>query len=330
MSGGAGTYVALSGGIGGAKLSLGLAHLLGPRLTVIANTGDDFEHLGLYVSPDVDTTLYTLGGIVNPDTGWGRRDETWNFMQAIADLGGPAWFGLGDRDLATHVERTRRLSAGESLTAITEHLAARFGVAARILPMTDAPVRTMVESDAGTLAFQEYFVRDRCRPAVRALRYEGASTAKLSSQVQEALSAADLAGIIICPSNPWLSIEPMLAVPGMREALGAKRAPVIAVSPIVGGRALKGPTAKIMAELGLTPSVETIAAHYSTLIDALVIDAADVGTAGRIAVPTSATNTVMHAFDDKVRLAGHCLELCARLAGQHAGRSTPAQVEAVR
>ena len=224
MSGaGSASYVALSGGIGGAKLSLGLAHLLGDRLTVIVNTGDDFEHLGLAISPDVDTTLYTLGGVVNPETGWGRRDETWSFMQAMTALGGPAWFNLGDRDLATHVDRTHRLRSGATLTGITAHLAGKFGVAARVLPMTDDPVRTVVETDAGTLAFQEYFVRDQCRPVVRGIRYDGAAAARITPQVMQALSAPDLAGVIICPSNPWLSIDPILAVPGMRDAHTGQR-----------------------------------------------------------------------------------------------------------
>ncbi len=196
-------YVALSGGIGGAKLSLGLAQLLGDRLTVIVNTGDDFEHLGLYVSPDVDTTLYTLGGVINPETGWGRADETWSFMQATAELGGPTWFKLGDRDLATHVERTRRLAAGETPTGITRHLAQRLGIAARILPMADEPVRTMVETDAGVLAFQEYFVRDRCRPFARRIRYDGAVAARPTPQVVDALSAPDLEG------HHNLSVEPV-------------------------------------------------------------------------------------------------------------------------
>jgi LPPG:FO 2-phospho-L-lactate transferase len=249
-------------------------------------------------------------------------------MQAVADLGGPTWFNLGDRDLATHVERTRRLHAGESLTAITKHLGKRFGVTARILPMADDPVRTMVESDAGTLAFQEYFVRDRCRPVVHAIRCEGASSAKLSPQVNAALSAPDLAGIIICPSNPWLSIDPILAVPGMRHALRASGAPVIAVTPIVGGRALKGPTAKIMIELGLTPSVQTIVQHYAGVIHAMIVDEVDAAASETIAVPTSATNTVMRAFEDKVALAARCLDFCARLGRRHAGIT--AQVEPVR
>ena len=327
----AGTYVALSGGIGGAKLSLGLAHLLGDRLTVIANTGDDFEHLGLHISPDVDTTLYTLAGVVNAETGWGRRDETWNFMQAIASFGGPGWFNLGDRDLATHVERTRRLRAGESLTAITERLRECLGVAPRVLPMADEPVRTVLECDAGTLAFQEYFVRERCRPVVQALRYEGANVARVSPQIRQALSSPGLAGIIICPSNPWLSIDPMLAVPGMREALRASGAPIIAVTPIIGGQALKGPTAKIMIELGLVPGVAAIAQHYEGIIDAIVADLADSSEPAAIPGGTVfVTNTVMRTFDDKAALAAYCLNSCERLAGKRSGVDRRIQVEHAR
>ncbi len=310
------TYVALSGGIGGAKLSLGLSHLLGERLTVIANTGDDFEHLGLAISPDVDTTLYTLADLVNPETGWGRRDETWNFMQSTAALGGPTWFNLGDKDLATHVERTRRLRAGEPLTAITARLARAFGIAAHVLPMADTPVRTIVESDAGTLAFQEYFVRDRCQPVVRRIRYDGTDAARVTPEIISALSRPDLAGIVICPSNPWLSIDPILAVPGVREALRASGAPIVAVTPIVGGRALKGPTAKIMAELGLTPGIRTIAEHYAGVIDGLVVDTADEAAAAALPLATAVTNTVMHTRADKIDLAKFCLAFCAKLASQ--------------
>jgi LPPG:FO 2-phospho-L-lactate transferase len=307
------TCVALSGGIGGAKLSLGLARLLSERLSVIGNTADDFEHLGLAISPDVDTTLYTLAGVANPATGWGRRDETWSFMRAIAELGGPTWFQLGDLDLATHVERTRRLRAGETLTSITAHLAQRLGVAARVLPMTDDPVRTVVESDAGTLAFQEYFVRHQCRPIVRSLRYEGADAARLSPQVAAALSAPTLAGVILCPSNPWLSIDPILAVPGLREAIRASGAPVIAVSPIIGGKAVKGPTAKIMGELGLRPGVQAIAQHYGDLLDLMVVDTADAEAAPSLPVRASVTDTLMRTEDDKVALARHCLAACESL-----------------
>jgi LPPG:FO 2-phospho-L-lactate transferase len=308
------SYVALSGGIGGAKLSLGLAALLDERLTVIANTGDDFEHLGLYISPDVDTTLYTLAGVVNPDTGWGRRDETWSFMDATAELGGPTWFKLGDRDLATHVERTRRLRAGDTLTAITAHLARSLGIAAGVLPMSDDPVRTFVDTDAGPLAFQGYFVREQCRPVVRRLRYEGANIARPTPQMLQALGAPDLAGIIICPSNPWLSVDPILAVPGLREAICISGAPVIAVSPIIGGKAVKGPTAKIMAELGIAPDAASVAHHYAGLIDGFVLDAQDAALAAQIAGPTTVTNTLMRTLDDKVALARHCLSLCDQLA----------------
>jgi LPPG:FO 2-phospho-L-lactate transferase len=321
MSGaGPASYVALSGGIGGAKLSLGLMHLLGDRLTVIVNTGDDFEHLGLTISPDIDTTLYTLGGVVNPETGWGRRDETWSFMQSMTALGGPAWFNLGDRDLATHVDRTNRLRSGEALTSITEHLAGRFGVTARILPMTDTPVRTVVETEADTLAFQEYFVRDQCRPIVRDIRYDGAPAARITPQVMQALSAPDLAGVIICPSNPWLSIDPILAVPGMRDTMRASGAPVIAVTPIVAGKALKGPTGKIMAELGIAPDAQSIASHYDDLIDGFVLDTRDEQAIGTMSCPATVTNTVMQTLDDKVALARSCLAFCDHLA--RARRST--------
>ena len=317
---GSASHVALSGGIGGAKLSLGLMHLLGDRVTVVVNTGDDFEHLGLCISPDVDTTLYTLGGVVNPETGWGRRDETWSFMQAMTALGGPAWFNLGDRDLATHVERTHRLRSGGTLTGITQHLARKFVVAARILPMTDSPARTVVETDTGTLAFQEYFVRDQCRPIVRGIRYDGASAARMTPQVIQTLSSPSLAGVIICPSNPWLSIEPILAVPGMRDAIRGSGAPVIAVTPIVAGKALKGPTAKIMSELGIAPDARSIACHYGNLIDGFVFDTLDEQAIGTMPCPARVTNTVMQTVDDKVALARSCLAFCDDLA--RACRST--------
>jgi LPPG:FO 2-phospho-L-lactate transferase len=310
---GAGTYVALSGGVGGAKLSLGLAELLRDRLSVIVNTGDDFEHLGLAISPDVDTALYTLAGVVNLETGWGRRDETWTFMRALGSLGGPTWFRLGDGDLAMHVDRTRRLGAGETLTDFCAHAATRLGIAAHILPMTDDRLRTVVETDMGTLAFQEYFVREQCRPAVRAIRFDGAGDARPTRQVLDALLAQTLAGIIVCPSNPWLSVDPILAVPGLRAALRQRRVPIIAVSPIVGGKALKGPVAKIMGELGLAVNSVSIAHHCAGLIDGLVVDTADAALVPDLGVPALVTNTVMHTLDDKVALARECLAFCGRL-----------------
>jgi len=312
---GSARYVALSGGVGGAKLSLGLAHLLGERLTVIVNTGDDFEHLGLHISPDVDTAIYTLAGVVNPETGWGRRDETWTFMQALQRLGGPGWFRLGDADLATHVERTRRLRAGETLTGTTAHLARSLGVRSRILPMCDGPLRTVVDTDQGTLAFQEYFVREQCRPVIRSIRFEGAHAAKPSPEVLAAFADTALAGIIVCPSNPWLSVDPIFAVPGLREAMRASGRPVVAVSPIIAGRAVKGPTAKIMQELGLQAGAVDIARHYAGLVDGFVIDSEDRALADKLAIPTRATRTLMTTLDDKIALARDCLDFCAELAG---------------
>jgi LPPG:FO 2-phospho-L-lactate transferase len=314
MSREAPTYVALSGGVGGAKLALGLAQLLGERLSVVVNTADDFEHLGLRISPDVDTALYTLSGLVNEETGWGRAGETWTFMDALARLGGPTWFRLGDGDLATHVDRTMRLSAGARLTEVTAHLAARLGVRARVLPMTDDNVRTLIETDNGTLPFQDYFVREQCRPVLRDIRYHGAAAARPTTDVLDALAAPSLAGIVICPSNPWLSVEPILAVAGLREALQESGRPIVAVSPIIAGKAVKGPAAKIMAELGLDADSRTIAWHYEGLIDGLVIDTADEALAADLPMPAIVTNTMMRTLDDKVALARQCLAFCERLA----------------
>lgn len=312
---GSGRIVAISGGVGGAKLSLGLAHLLGERLSIIVNTGDDFEHLGLAISPDVDTTLYTLADLVNPETGWGRRDETWTFMATLASLGGADWFRLGDADLALHVERTRRLRAGEPLSAITADIAAKFGIAARVLPMSDQPVRTLVETVDGTLGFQDYFVRLRFAPIVTGLRFAGAEAARPSPRVLAALDDPDLSGVILCPSNPWLSVDPILAVPGLRAAIRAAGVPVIAVTPIIAGQAVKGPTAKIMGELGLSGDAVTIAQHYAGLIDAFVLDQQDAALAPRFEVPVHVAQTLMRTLDDKIGLASTCLEFCARLRG---------------
>ena len=253
MSEAGGFVLALSGGVGGAKLALGLYRVLPPgALTVVANTGDDFEHLGLAISPDLDTLLYTLAGIDNPATGWGRRDETWNFMAALERLGGETWFKLGDGDLATHVERTRRLAAGESLSQITDDFRRRLGISARLLPMSDDPVRTRLLTAEGWLDFQDYFVRRQCAPIVREIAFAGAAAARPHPDFLAALADPALRMVVICPSNPLISIDPILSLPGVREALRACRAPVVAVSPIIGGKAVKGPTAKMMAELGLT------------------------------------------------------------------------------
>jgi len=309
----AGTWVVLSGGSGGVKLAVGLARLLGERLSIIVNTGDDFTHLGLHISPDLDTVLYALSGIVNEETGWGRREETWTFMRALGELCEPTWFKLGDGDLATHVDRTWRLRAGARLTQIGARQAAALGVRARILPMSDDQVRTVVETDGGVLSFQEYFVRDGCRPAVRATRFEGAGAARPTREVIEALSAPDLAGIILGPSNPWLSVDPILAVPGIRDLMGESGAPIVAVSPIIGGKAVKGPTAKIMVELGLEPDSRTIALHYAALIHGFVMDSTDQALQEEVHLDVVVTNTMMRSLDDKVALAQQCMSFCRRL-----------------
>src|SRR6202453_3392245 len=265
--------VALSGGIGGAKLAFGLSRILKPdSLLVVANVGDDFEHLGLHISPDADTLMYTLAGLDNAKLGWGRQDETWAFMETLNALGGDDWFRLGDRDLAVHVERTRRLLRGETLSVITADFCRRLGVGPRVSPATDDPVRTKLLTDEGWLDFQDYFVRLQCRPVVRELAFAGAEEARPHPDLMAALRDEHLRAVIICPSNPFISVEPILAVPGIRPALAAAAAPVIAVSPIIGGRAVKGPTAKMMGELGLTPSAAAVAERYGDLLGGYVMD----------------------------------------------------------
>lgn len=311
-----GQVIALSGGIGGAKLALGLDRVLAPgELTIIANTGDDFRHLGLHISPDIDTLLYTLAGLDDPVKGWGRRDESWTFMRALAELGGETWFQLGDGDLAIHVERTRRLAAGETLSQVTDTLRRRLGISARIVPMSDEPVATRVQTDEGWLDFQHYFVRRRCEPRVIGLDFAGAATARMAPAAAAALADPALRAVILCPSNPYLSVDPILAVPGMRAALAGCAAPVIAVSPIIAGQAVKGPTAKMMAELGLEPSAATVARHYEGLIDAFVVDEADAGLA-IAGMQVAATPTLMRNLDDKQRLARFVLGLADGLAAR--------------
>lgn len=316
MKPGTGTKVAaLCGGIGGAKLALGLYRVCdSENLTVVVNTGDDFRHLGLYVSPDVDTVLYTLSGLSDPMRGWGRGDETWNFMAALGNLGGETWFQLGDRDLALHVERTSWLASGGGLGAFTDRIARSLGIAARIVPMSDDPVETVIVTTDGELPFQHYFVRYRCEPAITGVRFTGVAKAKVQPDAIAALAGADV--IVVCPSNPYLSVDPILAVPGFREALKEARAPVVAVSPLVGAKAVKGPTAKIMAELKVPATPEAIAAHYAGLIDGLVIDHSDAAAAGGLPVPVTATATLMETLSDRERLATDVLAFAATLVGR--------------
>jgi len=271
-----GHVVALCGGVGGAKLAHGLSMALPPEdLTIIVNTGDDFEHLGLHIAPDLDSVTYALAGLSDPIRGWGRRDETWTFMRALKGLGGDTWFQLGDGDLAVHVERTRRLAGGATLSEVTTHLCRALGIGAQVLPMSDEPVRTRLLTTEGWLDFQEYFVHRQCQPVVRAFEFAGAGAARAQPQALAALERRDLRAVILCPSNPFVSIEPILAVPGIRTALQERRAPVIAVTPIIGGKAIKGPAAKMMSELGLEVSGAAVARRYAGLIDGFIVDESD-------------------------------------------------------
>ena len=307
-------YLALTGGIGGAKLALGLAQVLGPKEVVfVVNTGDDFEHLGLHISPDLDTLTYTLAGRCDTDTGWGRGDETWHFMAALEELGGETWFRLGDRDLALHVERTRLLAAGATLTEVARHVGEALGIGHRILPMSDDPVRTIVHTPDGTLSFQHYFVRDRCRPEVSGFDFRGAGRAAPNPRILEVLE--DCRGILICPSNPFVSVDPILAVSGMRAALKACSAPLVAVSPIVGGRAIKGPTAKMMRELDVPVTARQVALHYGDLLDGFLLDEQDAALNGTLAVPTAVAQSVMVTLEDRIALAEAAVAFIENLRG---------------
>jgi LPPG:FO 2-phospho-L-lactate transferase len=308
--------VALSGGIGGAKLALGLLHTLPPdTLTIVANTGDDFDHLGLAVSPDIDTLLYTLSGRDDRERGWGRADETWHFMDALAEIGAATWFRLGDRDLAVHVERTRRLRANETLSTVTAHFAARFGIAASILPMSNDPVRTCLRTVEGWMDFQPWFVGERAQPTVSDIRFEGAATARLPRAIADRIADPDLRAIIICPSNPLISIGPILSVPGMQAALQGSAAPIVAVSPFIGGRAVKGPAAKMWRDRGVEPGPEAIAKHYEGLIDGLVVDECDCGSIGQLnGLATTTLPTLMTTLDDRKRVAAAALALADAIA----------------
>lgn len=313
--------LALCGGVGGAKLADGLQQVLSPdELTIIVNTGDDFVHRGLPVWPDIDTVLYTLGGIANPEQGWGRADESWQVQREWQRLGEDTWFQLGDRDIALHLLRREWLDAGMAPTQVCAALAQRFGIPARVLPMAEVPAPTTVISEEGPLPFQEYFVRRRCQPVLRGLSLGAAAHAAMSAPVREALEDPRLEGIILCPSNPYLSVAPILAVPGLRQHLAATAVPVIAVSPIIGGEALKGPAAKIMRELGVTPSPRSVAQEYRDFLDLLLVDPPDLPPADPDSVAFEAAPIVMRSREDRQRLASHCLASLARLAAHGSRR----------
>lgn len=309
-----GKVVALTGGVGGAKLARGLIECLAPeQLLIVANTGDDFSHLGLSISPDLDSVMYALADLNDPERGWGLAGESWQAMDALTQLGGADWFRLGDRDLATHLQRSVRLSEGAPLSQVTKELCAALGLRHALVPMTDDRVSTMVSTAQGELAFQEYFVREQCAPAVSGFRFEGIESAKPLPQLMEWLAAPDLSAIVICPSNPFVSVDPILSMPGVREALQNSSAPVVAISPIVGGMAIKGPAAKMMQELNMPATAVAIAQWYGQLLDGLLIDSVDRELAGSIAVATRVLPTLMSDLDSKVQLAREALDFARQL-----------------
>lgn len=268
--------VALAGGVGGGRMAAGLAAVLPPKeLTIVVNTGDDFEHMGFTICPDLDSVMYAVASVNNPQTGWGRAGETWQFMAEIKRLGGEGWFNLGDRDLAAHVLRREALRRGEPLSQVTRDLCARFGIAHAIVPMSDTPVRTRVKTKTGELSFQDYFVRLRCKPVATGFRFAGARGARVPPALHRVLRSREVEAVVFCPSNPFVSIAPILAVPAIRAWFKHRCFPVIAVSPIVGGAAVKGPAAKMMRELGMQPSTLALVRHYGDAVDHWVIDRQD-------------------------------------------------------
>ena len=295
----------LSGGVGGAKLAAGLYDVLGPgELTIVGNVGDDVEVLGLSVSPDLDSLLYGLAGLNDAERGWGRAGETWQVLESARSWGGEAWFALGDLDIGLHLVRSQALRRGEALSAVTAALVDAAGLDVRLLPATDDVLRTRVVTPAGTFSFQEWFVARRHEDDVDALLYDGADSARAAPGVIEALAAADV--LVIAPSNPFVSIHPILAVPGIRDAIEARRTCAIAVSPLIGGRAVRGPLDRMMRRLlgGTTPDV--VARCYDGLIDALVVDTVD--GAASAPVPLVVTDTLMPDRETARRLAQTTLE----------------------
>jgi LPPG:FO 2-phospho-L-lactate transferase len=305
--------VALAGGVGGAKLVDGLAQAMPARdLTVVINTGDDFDHLGLRICPDLDTVVYTLAGLADPKRGWGRAQETWHFLEELGRLGGPVWFRLGDRDLALHVERTRRLGMGETLSEITRHFCQILGVEVRVLPMSDQPVETKIVTEEEQIPFEEYFVARQCKPVVRDFLFEGAAASSPAPGVLQAIRTADL--VVLCPSNPWVSLDPILAVPGIREALQGST--ILGVSPIIGNQAVKGPAAKMFVEMGMEPSAYSAAAHFRDLLQGWMIDNQDGHLEHRIAelgVRVRMSDILMVDGRDRRRLAAEVLRFGAEL-----------------
>jgi LPPG:FO 2-phospho-L-lactate transferase len=310
--------LAICGGVGGAKLALGLSKILSPeQLTIVVNTGDDFEHLGLTICPDLDTVTYTLAELSNQELGWGRRNESWRCLEALGELGGPTWFRLGDTDIATHMARRALLDEGKSLAEATARITQRLGIDHAVVPMCNEAVRTMIDTEDGEISFQHYFVREQCRPVIRGIRFDGADRAKLAPAFEEALDDPDLGAILICPSNPFVSVAPIQAIPDVENRLRQHKAPVVAVSPIVASKAIKGPSAKMMQELGLELSALGVYQYYGDLLDGFILDEVDRGLIDNC--PESkrfhCCNTVMQNLDDRIALARECLQFASSLSG---------------
>lgn len=310
--------IAFSGGVGGSKLALGLARAMPPdELLIVANTADDFDHLGLHICPDLDTITYTLCGRANRSQGWGVEGETWNCLEALSELGGPNWFRLGDRDIATHLYRTQRLREGAPLSEVTAEICAAFNISQRVLPMSDDPVSTIVHTAEGEMPFQDYFVRHRCEPRVTGFHFAGADRAAMHPELRAAIDSPHLRAVIFCPSNPFVSIAPILAIPGMEDALRSIHTPIVAVSPIIGGKAVKGPAAKMMSELRLQTSSLAVAKHYRDVVTAFIVDETDSNEVERIrelGLACEAMPTLMNNDDDKLRLARSVIAYCHELS----------------
>ena len=305
---------ALAGGVGGAKLVDGLAQCLSANdLNVIVNTGDDFNHFGLHISPDIDTVCYTLAGISNKKTGWGRENETWTVFNSIKALGGPKWFKLGDKDLATHLERTRQLHEGRKLSETMNYFCRKWGIEVNVMPMTNDAVMTIVQTQDGKeMNFQDYFVKYKFQPPVKGFIFKGIAKARPAPGVIDSIQKADV--IIICPSNPWVSIDPILSIRSIRGALKSK--PVIALSPIIGHKALKGPAAKMFKEIGEAPSASTVAKHYRDLICGFILHKTDFNEIVQIeqwGIIATALDIIMSDMIQRKRLAQEVLEFCNQL-----------------
>ena len=300
--------LAITGGVGGAKLALGLSKILSPEQVMFAvNIADDFTHLGLHISPDIDSLTYALAEQNNQELGWGRAGETWQFIETLGSLGGENWFRLGDKDMALHMRRTGLLNDGTTLTAATVEITRRMGIAHGVMPISNDPIRTVVQTERGDLAFQHYFVRERCQPSVSGFRFDGIENATINPVIRGYLTDCD--GIIICPSNPFVSVAPVIEVAGFLAATG--HIPTIAVSPIVRGAAIKGPAAKMMQELNIPSTALAVAEHYQGkypgLLDGFVIDASDAEDLDQFKLPTVATPSVMVSLTDRIALAERCL-----------------------